>query len=289
MSEAVRTPATRRPAVAVDVTRPSIPRVYNYSLRGKDNYSVDILAWRAITDIAPNFGYVHLRNQAWLARATRFLAQNAEIHQFIHLGAGLPAFRNTHQYAQEWDRTDVHVLYIDSDPVCVAHGQVLLAAENVRYLPGDLTNPEEILKSSCRGYFDLDRPIALLLTGILPHIGDDQQPAEIMTRYANLLPAGSYIAITHYLDPGPADPERHSLARELEKAFLGGLGSGWFRTREQILDLFAGLKLVHPGLVELDDWWPEGPSGHERTAPETLMVGGIAYKRRGGTALRSVG
>ncbi|MFI5716032.1 SAM-dependent methyltransferase [Nocardia sp. NPDC051750] len=93
------------------------------------------------------------------------------------------------------------------------------------------------------------------------------------------------MALTHYIDPGPDDADKHLLARDVEQAFLDSVGSGWFRTRAQILDLFGGLELVQPGLVALQHWWPTGPY-RDLEPEEHLMVGGVAYKSR--TPLRVV-
>ncbi|MEV0361342.1 SAM-dependent methyltransferase [Nocardia fusca] len=274
----------------LDTGRPNLARVHNYSLGGKDNYGADRAAWEQITEVAPQLGNLHRSNRFWSARAVRYVAQCTGVDQFLDLGAGLPDAMNTHDFAQEWGRHDVHVVYVDSDPVCVAHGHAILERnERVHYIAGDLTEPEQIWETSdARIYLDLHRPICLIMTGVLHHISDDDGPGVIAARYAQLLPAGSYVAITHYIDPGPFDPEKHRLARDTEQVFLdSGLGSGWFRTRAQILDLFGGLELVPPGLVALDDWWPEGPS-RQLAAAEHLMVGGLAYKARAGMPPRAV-
>ncbi|MFD4406987.1 SAM-dependent methyltransferase [Nocardia sp. NPDC058499] len=283
MTEVVRTTRLHFP-VGLDTSRPSIARVYDYSIGGKDNYRIDAQAWRRITDVARGFGEVHKMNRAWLARVTRYLAQSVGLTQFLDLGAGIPAVMNTHQFAREWRCRDMRVVYVDHDPVCVAHGRALLEDnETVHYIPGDLADPDQILQSSAaRVYLDLDLPVGLLLTGVLHHLltGRDR-PAQIVARYIDLLPVGSYVAITHYYDPGPADPQGRRLVRELELAFLdSGLGPVRFRTKAQITELFGGLTLVEPGLVELDDWWPSGPSV-PRNPEERLIVGAVAYKRPG--------
>ncbi|MFI2283963.1 SAM-dependent methyltransferase [Nocardia beijingensis] len=81
--------------------------------------------------------------------------------------------------------------------------------------------------------------------------------------------------MSHYLDPAD-DPATHRLARELEHRYVHGLGSGWFRTREQIASYFDGLELIEPGLVELGDWWPYGPPLCPRSAEQRLILGALA-------------
>lgn len=281
MTEAVQQTCLTRTGV-VDTTRPNMARVYNYSLGGKDNYDVDRIAWERVTAVAPRMDNLHRMNRAWLARVVRYVAQYTDVVQFLDLGAGLPDFSNTHDFAQEADRcSEVRVVYVDSDPVCVAHGRAVLERNDcVHYVPGDLTDPDQIWgKSDARVYLDLDLPVCLLLTGVLHNLADDQRPGDLMDRYAQLLPKGSYIALTHYIDPGPYDHEKHRLARTYEQALRDCGLPGSFRTRAQILDLFGGLELVTPGLVGLEDWWPAGPP-RELAPAEYLMVGGLAYKAR---------
>lgn len=56
------------------------------------------------------------------------------------------------------------------------------------------------------------------------------------------------------------------------------LGTGRFRTEEEITDYFAGLELLEPGVVPLPLWRPDGPVSDELTIDQKLMYGGIARK-----------
>ena len=272
-----------RVPVGVDTTRPSIARVYDYSLGGKDNYDVDRAAFEQIQRIAPRQGDVSRMNRRWLHRVVRYMAGPAGIDQFLDIGAGLPTVGNTHQIAQQ-ENPEAKVVYVDNDPVCNAHGRVLLEQnENTHFVPADLLEDKTLLRNSdVTRYLDMDRPIGLILCGLLHHVDDELDPAAIMRKYVDLLPPGSYLAISHFHDPGPADPQHHALAKELERRFTEkGLGSGWYRTSGQILEYFCGLELIEPGLVQLDEWWPAGPPVRPRYPEEQLMVGGVAYKPTG--------
>ncbi|WP_459546339.1 SAM-dependent methyltransferase [Nocardia sp. X0981] len=264
----------------MDTTRASIARVYDYSLGGKDNYDVDRAAYAAILEVAPRQGDVSIMNRRWLHRVTRHLAGPAGIDQFLDIGAGLPTVANTHEVAQQ-QNPDAQVVYVDNDPVCNAHGRVLLEQnENTHFVPSDLLEAGTLLRHpAVTRYLDMDRPIGLILCGLLHHVDDELDPAGLVRNYVDLLPPGSYVAISHFHDPGPAEPELHVLAKELERRFTEkGLGSGWYRTTQQILEYFCGLELIEPGLVQLDDWWPAGPALRERFPEERVMVGGVAYK-----------
>ncbi|WP_280489945.1 SAM-dependent methyltransferase [Nocardia carnea] len=270
-----------RVPVGVDITRPSIARVYDYSLGGKDNYDVDRVAFEQILEYAPRQGDVSRMNRRWLHRVVRYLAGPAGIDQFLDIGAGLPTVGNTHQIAQQENR-EAEVVYVDNDPVCCAHGRVLLEQnENTHYVQGDILQEGTLLENQLIAqYLDLDRPIAVLVCGVLHHLDDDLDPAGVMREYNKLLADGSYVAITNFWDPDGENPELSVLARNVQRAFVEmGLGSGWYRTRGQLLEYFDGLDLIPPGLTELENWWPSGPLWRSLLPEERIVLGGVGHKR----------
>lgn len=278
MSESTLPSGVRIP-VGVDPTRASIARVYDATLGGKDNFEVDRKVVRMIEEVAPRQSDVARMNRRWLIRVVRFLAGEAGIDQFLDVGAGLPTLENTHEVAQQRN-PDARIVYVDNDPVCNAHGRAMLEAnENTHFVPADLTEPNTLLAHpDVNKYLDLGRPVALILCGILHHVDDALDPVGIMRNYIDGLPSGSYVAITHFWDPADGS-EAHRMARELEYRFTElGLGSGWYRTREQIAALFCDLEMLEPGLVELDDWWPDGPPARPRLTEERLLLGGVGRK-----------
>jgi hypothetical protein len=278
MTEAVPKDTVRE-TVGADSTRPSTARVYDYSLGGKDNYEVDRAAFDQVWRVAPRQGDVSRMNRCWLHRVVRYLAGQAGVDQFLDIGAGLPTALNTHQLAQLENRR-VRVVYVDNDPLCAAHGRAMLAQNALtHFVCGDLLENGTLLENrDVLGYLELDRPLGLIVCGLLHHLNDALDPVEVMRKYIERLPRRSYVAISHFWDPAEEDPELHRLAVRLERAFVeGGLGSGWYRTREQITACFGGLELLEPGLVRLDEWWPGGPALQARPR-EALMLGGVGYK-----------
>ena len=83
----------------IDTTKPSVARVYDAILGGKDNFAVD----RAVAELSVKAmgdgGSGARLNRAMLGRAVRFMAANG-ISQFLDLGSGLPTVQNTHQIAR---------------------------------------------------------------------------------------------------------------------------------------------------------------------------------------------
>ena len=131
---------------------------------------------------------------------------------------------------------------------------------------------------SVRELIDFDQPVGLLLLAILHHLHDDEDPTRSAGRLIDALPSGSYLAISHFHDPGAAQPELSEKARAVEKVFNETLGTGRWRTRDEILSFFGDLELLPPGLVPLAEWHPDGEEDTRQTATYHTIVGGVARK-----------
>jgi SAM-dependent methyltransferase len=262
----------------VDPTRPSIARVYDAFLGGKDNYEVDREVYRQAIAIDPDAPLAARDLRNWLIRVVRFLVGEAGIDQFLDCGSGLPTAENVHQAAQRVN-PDVAVVYIDNDPIVAAHGRALLEENpNTHFVFADLRRPQEILAHPVvTKYLDFSRPMVLMQCATIHHVVDEEQPAELMRAYIDALPSGSYVALSHFLDPGEGS-EYRPLARQLEDNLRKTVGSGECRTHEEILSFFDGLELVTPGLVPVVDWWPDGPRLKPLAAVQRLVVGAVARK-----------
>jgi S-adenosyl methyltransferase len=95
-------------------------RVHDYWLGGTQNFAADCAAGDAVIAAYPGIVASVLANRAFLARAVRFLAAEAGIRQFLDLGTGIPTANNTHEVAQAV-APDCRVVYVDHDPVVLAH------------------------------------------------------------------------------------------------------------------------------------------------------------------------
>jgi S-adenosyl methyltransferase len=267
-------------AAVIDTTRPSVARVYDCFLGGKNNYEVDRRVFLQVDAVAPQMKLLTRSSRHWLVRVTRFLAGSAGIDQFLDLGAGLPAAENTHQAAQRMN-PDARVVYVDNDPVVAAHGRALLEENDRTHLiMADLTAPDEIFSHpEITRYLDLTRPVAMIHSSTMHHVADEDGPREIMRRYAELLVPGSYLALSHFHDPQDDGPGSE-LAGLVEDIFArGAMGSGYFRTREEIQAYFDGLEMIEPGLVRLNEWWPDGPLLTPHPTADAVALGGVARKR----------
>jgi hypothetical protein len=259
----------------INTTIPSIARVYDAVLGGKDNYEVDRAVMAQLLAVNPDAAAIARDNRAWLVRVVRHLAEEQGIDQFLDCGSGLPTAENTHQVLARIN-DDARVLYIDNDPIVLAHGRALLTSSNSEILDADVRRPDELLAlPQVRDFFDWSRPIGLLHVGILHHVLGDEV-FSIMDTYLGAMPAGSHTAISHFYNPhdGSALAER---AEAAEAVLLGGeLGAGQFRSREQIEQLFRGWNILEPGLSYLAEWRPDGPPAGPLALGRQLMLAGVA-------------
>lgn len=260
-----------------DVSRPTIARVYDAVLGGKDNFAADREGAATFTNYVPNAREAALDNRAGLEKGVAYMAKKG-IDQFLDVGAGLPTMRNTHQVAQEVN-PQAKVVYVDNDPIVLAHGRALLATnDSTTIVTADLREPEGILKhEEVERWIDFSRPVGLMVVGLLMHFHRNERPGEWVRTLLKACPSGSYLFITDFADTGL--PEQQAV----EKAGLESLGNGWIRTPEEIEEHFQGLPLVSPGLDFVSRWFPDEPD-REVPAVEDLephlriMMAGIGYK-----------
>ncbi|WP_433194692.1 SAM-dependent methyltransferase [Nocardia sp. CA-107356] len=259
-------------SVEIDPNKPSISRVYDALLGGKDNYPVDEKVCEHLRATMPNIDDLAKLNREILGRGVRYLAGEAGLKQYLDLGAGLPTMENTHQVAQSL-QPGAHVVYVDNDPLVLAHGRALLKQnDHTVVVSADLRHPDKVLAHpDVRRTIDFEQPVAVMLVGMLHHLHDDEDPAGVVDGYMNAVPSGSHLFITHFCDSGEE-------ARRTEKSFMEFLGTGRFRTDDEILDLIRGYDLVEPGLVYLPQWRPTRIVRDKLTVIERLMVGAIARK-----------
>jgi O-methyltransferase involved in polyketide biosynthesis len=256
-------------ASKINFNVPSIARVYDAILGGKDNFAVDRAVADQILDAVPGAQASAQAHRAFLGRAVRFIVESG-IRQIVDLGAGLPTVQNTHTVAQD-AQPSTTVVYVDNDPVVLAHARALLAQnDRVGVLDADFHDPGLLERPELRALVDTDQPYALIVAGVVHHIGDDQVAQTLVERYKQRLPAGSYLVLTHFVS-GTEE------ARKMEEIFLGGdLKSGKFRTKEQIDAYFTGLELVEPGVVFDPRWRPDQPVPSDMDDVFKIGVVGVA-------------
>ncbi len=232
---------------ALDTSRPNIARVYDYWLGGKDNFAADRDEAKRLLQVYPLLAAKARENRLFLARAVGWVADQG-IRQFVDIGSGLPTAQNTHQIAQTVDPA-CRVVYVDYDPVVVAHARALLSADGVDAIEGNLRDPAAILSHIGAGQLiRLGEPVGLILAMVL-HFVDAQAVTEIMKTIVGSIAPGSYVVMS----VGSGDERTGGrVARDYVA------GSLYNHTPGQIAGFFDGLELAAPGLVDAGDWDPRG-------------------------------
>ncbi|WP_261555253.1 SAM-dependent methyltransferase [Frankia tisae] len=244
-------------AAGVDVDRPSAARMYDYALGGSHNFAADREATQAVIAAFPDGPLVARSNRLFLHRAVRFLAAEAGITQFLDLGSGVPTVGNVHEVAQGIN-PQARVVYVDIDPVAVAHSRMLLADNpQAAVLQADIREPACILRSSeVTELLDLSQPTAVLMVTVLHFVADGDDPAGIIEAFRTATAPGSYLAISHVTADERAE-QVHGAGKVYESTSTGVTP----RTRTVIAGLLAGYDLVEPGLVYLPSWRPDEEHG----------------------------
>jgi hypothetical protein len=260
---AERPPDARAPAsterqdwvpAGVDTKRANVARVYDYVLGGTHNFLADQDVARSLAAVDPNLREMARVGRAALGRVVRFLAA-AGIRQYLDIGSGIPTERNVHEVAEE-AAPGSRVVYVDIDPVAVAHSQAILAGNaDATVINADLREPDKILAhDSTRRMIDFGEPVGLLLCAVLHFIADEEDPCRILGTLRDALAPGSYLMIGHGTDEG-------AVAQAAEKVYNRGVSTSiQLRSREQILRFFDGFELVEPGLVNIPEWRPDSPA-----------------------------
>jgi SAM-dependent methyltransferase len=253
-----------RPAWAppgIDISVPSVSRIYDYYLGGSHNFEVDREAARKAMQFLPGLPKIMQANRAFMRRAVRY-ALSEGVDQFLDIGSGIPTFGNAHEVAQTAD-PEARVVYVDHDPVAVAHSQAVLEG-NARagIVQADLRKPADILahRETTR-LLDLERPVALLLVAVLHFLEDSDDPRRSVAELRDALAPGSLVIVTHASYEGiPLPKEQAGGAVGVYKDIRNPLV---MRSREEIAEFFDGFEMVEPGLVSMPDWRPETPAAQE--------------------------
>ncbi|MCW2878674.1 MAG: S-adenosyl methyltransferase [Sphaerisporangium sp.] len=256
----------------VDPFTPSVARMYDYYLGGKDNFAADREAAEKIIEILPNVRDVARENRDFLIRTVTYLSGQG-VRQFLDVGAGLPTQRNVHQVAQEL-APEARVVYVDNDPIVLTHARALLAQnERVMVVGADMRGTQALLDHpDVRSHLDLSQPVAVLLLGVLHFIPDDDEAMKIVTTLRSILGPGGYLVVSHGSIGELSEDEKREGAQVFSRTSAPGVTS---RSVEQVLAFFDGLDLVHPGVVPLQRWRPETHLSIVRSG-EAGAVGGVA-------------
>ncbi|TPQ17827.1 SAM-dependent methyltransferase [Streptomyces sporangiiformans] len=260
MSDHVTTPGTV-PDREFDTSVPHSARIWNYWLGGKDNYPVDQEAGDAYSAVFPGIVTIARSSRAFLRRSIDYLVTEAGVRQFLDVGSGLPTVDNTHEVAQR-KAPDARIVYVDNDPIVLAHAGTLLHSTPqgaTAYVDAGLYEPDRILAAAAET-LDLNRPTALIFSGILGHVPDYDQARSIVGRVMDALPPGSHLCVNE--GSRGTDPDYEAAQDAYNET---GAVPYFLRPVADIAGFFDGLELVEPGVVSVPLWRPEQTAAGEPT------------------------
>jgi hypothetical protein len=210
----------------------------------------------------------------FLGRAVRYLAGEAGIRQFLDIGTGLPTVDNTHDVAQRV-APETRIVYVDNDPLVLVHARALLTSSvqgATDYIDADVHHPASILDKATRT-LDLDRPVAVMMLGILNFVLDTDEALEIVRTLVDAVPSGSYLTITH------PTLELGGEVNVEAMAFWNANAAPPIRARTgaEIARFLDGLEVLDPGLVSCVQWRPDFAALGE-TPTQVPQYGAVARK-----------
>lgn len=259
----------------IDVERPSAARMYDYFLGGAHNFEADRRVAEQTKAAFPGVVPSVQANRAFLRRAVQHLA-GAGIRQFIDIGSGIPTVGHVHEIAQD-TAPDARVVYVDIDPVAVAHSrEILTGNDRTAVIQEDVRRPEQIVNHpDLRRLIDFDQPVALLVVALFHFIPDSDDPAGLIDRLTAPLVPGSHLALSHATEDGLHDDTETARAKEIYRR--AGIEMVT-RTHEQVAALFSGFDLVEPGLVRVARWRPESTDDADDSLAASAFYAGVGRK-----------
>ncbi|WIX80054.1 SAM-dependent methyltransferase [Amycolatopsis carbonis] len=246
----------------VDTEKPSAARIYDWYLGGTQNWAVDREFGRRVEQQWPLVRPGAKQNREFMNRTVR-AALKAGIRQFIDLGSGVPTAGNVHEVIEaELDDDDrATVLYVDYEPVAVAHATLILEEEAATdwagILQADMRDPKSVLHSpTTREFIDFGKPVCLLMMAVLHFVGPDDDPEGLVKVYRDALAPGSWLSISQ-MSEGDGDGPALEGLRWFVEQYRKTSNPVWMRDRDDIVPFFGGWPLLEPGIVHLPDWRPE--------------------------------
>jgi SAM-dependent methyltransferase len=262
--------------VDLQLDRAHSARMYDYYLGGRTNFQADREAVGKILALMPAIQIAARENRKFMHRSTRFSAEQG-IRQFLDVGTGIPTQPNLHEIAQAVV-PDARVVYVDNDPIVLAHAQALLQSTpegHTAYIQADLGDPESILDSpELRESLDLTQPVALSLNAVLHFITDDDRALASAARLKDALAPGSVLVITH----GASDvtPQRTAQGSAIYRNAGTAVRA---RSRDEFAAFFAGWDMVEPGFTTVFRWRPDSDGATDGLTDEQAgLHAGVARK-----------
>jgi SAM-dependent methyltransferase len=270
-------------AIEGSLDRPSAARVYDYFIGGTTNYAIDRNFAEKVRKRLPLIGEYCMTSRGFLGRAVREVSKLG-ITQFVDIGSGLPTAGNVHEVADDTRREyDTRVLYIDNEPIALAHSMVLLAdtadPDRHRAIAGDFLDPEtlwdEVRESEI---IDTGQPVALVINAVMHFIKDNQNPDAVLEFYRNRLAPGSVLILSQMTNENPVNEDERQALIDLIDYYETTTNPAIMRSMAEFSRFFGDWPLLEPGLVYAPAWHPDEDTLFASAPSESRVIGGVARK-----------
>ena len=243
---------------------PSIARVYDYFLGGKDNFAADRDLADQMIAIAPLVPVITRENRQFLARAVAWAAKQGT-GQFIDVGCGMPTTPSTLESAREVF-AGARVAYIDNDPIVLSHLNALTAkgCAGVTVVAGDAREVPAILDSVSTG-IDLSVPVCLVM-GYLLHFFPAGAARDLVAAYAAALAPGSFLVLSAiHVDRQGAEEGFDDYSTSVAQVYNHSVA--------EFTSFFGPLEVLPPGVVDARQWRTWTEAAHLSQREEYAIVG----------------
>jgi O-methyltransferase involved in polyketide biosynthesis len=248
----------------LDASVPSIARVYDYFLGGKDNFASDRALADRMIEIAPLVPVITRENRKFLSRAVTWAA-NQGIDQFVDLGCGMPTAPDTLDSARAIIE-GARVVYVDNDPVVLSHlgARVAKGVPGVIVVAGDVRDVPVIL-DGVRAGIDLSAPVCLIM-GYLLHFFTADAARDLVARYTAAVPRGSVLVLSAIrVDTEGSDEGFAGYSTTVAPVYNHSVAD--------FTSFFGSLEVLPPGVVDARKWHVWTGAGHLPPRDQYAIVG----------------
>lgn len=278
--------ATRDEALRLvesSLDRPSAARVYDYVIGGTHNYAIDREFGEKVRRRIPMIDDICMTCRLFLGRAVRHCVERG-VTQFIDIGSGLPTEGNVHEVADDArPEGDTRVVYIDNEPIALAHSTVLLAdtADPERHtaIAGDLMQPRDLWQRVIQtGIVDVRKPVAIVINAVLHFIRDADDPDSALAFYRRVAAPGSLLVLCQMTDENPRNDAERQALEDLVAYYDTTTNPAQLRSTEEFARFFGDWEMLDPGLVYAPAWHPDDATLFAKNPSESRILAGVARK-----------
>jgi hypothetical protein len=158
----------------------------------------------------------------------------------------------------------------------LVHGRALLDQnDRTAVIQADMRDTEGIFSHpDTRRLIDFSEPVGVLFVSVMHCIPDSDTdgPLALARRVRERLAPGSLLVMCQLVSE---DPE----VRDFVTDFMDTTTQGnWGRVRREqdVAELFEGLEILEPGLVEVSTWRPDTEVAPRQQTQEWIEFGGVA-------------